>query len=598
MMTPLCDVFISYRRQGGAELAQLVYKDLKNRGYRVFMDVRELRSGHFDDELRRQVGGAKDFVLLLTPGSLDRCQEPGDWLLHEIALALQLRLNIVPIVKAPFQIPKADNLPVSIGELPRHNAVEYNHDKSDESLAVLVMRLCSRSNWWQANRKRLVGVCVAAGTLLAAIGAWSGFGRLERQAENIQGDTSAIKQTTSAIRDSTAIIQDDSHATRRESQQTRATVAEIDGKLDSLANTIREAVGVKNLGSEYASVSFHRDYQDRLAKESGKWSTLIEEYQQRVAASPSNAMYHYLLARAYENNKQPELARESALMGHKADATFMWNRRYLLYLSVPEKIDEDWLLREEVQHYALTPEDLRQFQSGAPEQVMTAWTRLKHRFKTAPVLFEDLDQRQFCWHLFRNLSRWAFNDGAPFRRLIGHEANSENGNFRARVLDVKTGMEAMRLIPLITEHVGVDEGQRVEFTKANMWGGSLKMPPVAVRLSITPLKPGFTASDTIERSFQLVAHANQPHPAVVKELLGGIAKVDPMRRQGLSNGEGDVKYLFDPDDFWVYLYSIPVAWRGDDEAFLIFEYSLKLGRLDKSVQDSLTISAPAVLPAR
>lgn len=158
MSTPISDIFISYRRDGGAELAQLVYKDLKKRGYRVFMDVRELRSGHFDDELRRQVGAAKDFLLLLTPNSLDRCSDPGDWVRSEIALALQMKLNIVPLVKPPFRIPNAEDLPPELAELPRHNAVEYNHDKSDESLAIAASRLRSKSSWLRANRGRLLAL--------------------------------------------------------------------------------------------------------------------------------------------------------------------------------------------------------------------------------------------------------------------------------------------------------------------------------------------------------------------------------------------------------------------------------------------------------
>lgn len=32
------DIFISYRRDGGFDLAQVIYEKLSKRGYRVFMD--------------------------------------------------------------------------------------------------------------------------------------------------------------------------------------------------------------------------------------------------------------------------------------------------------------------------------------------------------------------------------------------------------------------------------------------------------------------------------------------------------------------------------------------------------------------------------
>jgi hypothetical protein len=70
-------VFISYRRDGGAELARLVSEILPRRGYRVFMDVESLRSGPFNTALLSEIESASEVVVILTPGSLDRCRNAG-----------------------------------------------------------------------------------------------------------------------------------------------------------------------------------------------------------------------------------------------------------------------------------------------------------------------------------------------------------------------------------------------------------------------------------------------------------------------------------------------------------------------------------------
>ena len=55
------DVFISYRRDGGAETAKHLRDVLTERGYRVFFDTDSLRSGDFNRKLFDVIDGCKDF---------------------------------------------------------------------------------------------------------------------------------------------------------------------------------------------------------------------------------------------------------------------------------------------------------------------------------------------------------------------------------------------------------------------------------------------------------------------------------------------------------------------------------------------------------
>ena len=46
---------------------------LQLRGFSVFLDIEKLKAGKFDDNLLNSVRNAKNFIIVLTPCTLDRC---------------------------------------------------------------------------------------------------------------------------------------------------------------------------------------------------------------------------------------------------------------------------------------------------------------------------------------------------------------------------------------------------------------------------------------------------------------------------------------------------------------------------------------------
>ena len=121
------DAFISYRREGGAETARLIRSELQKRGFNAFLDVDDLGASHFDERLLGEIDKADNFILILSPGSLQRCQETGDWLGREIAHAIEKEKNIVPVLKDGFDFQPLESLPPHIADLPRYNCVIYSH---------------------------------------------------------------------------------------------------------------------------------------------------------------------------------------------------------------------------------------------------------------------------------------------------------------------------------------------------------------------------------------------------------------------------------------------------------------------------------------
>ena len=133
-------VFISYRRDGGAEVARLIRMALERESYKVFLDVDDLNSACFGERLLSEIESAKHFILILTKNCLDRCLEDSDdWLLTELSHALSTNRNIVPLVMDGFAFPDKTAMPKKIADLPRFNSVIYSH----EYFTAMIQKLIS-----------------------------------------------------------------------------------------------------------------------------------------------------------------------------------------------------------------------------------------------------------------------------------------------------------------------------------------------------------------------------------------------------------------------------------------------------------------------
>ncbi|XP_047512131.1 NAD(+) hydrolase sarm1 isoform X4 [Pieris napi] len=142
------DVFVSYRRSNGSQLASLLKVHLQVRGFTVFIDVERLEAGKFDNNLLQSIKQAKHFLLVLTPNALDRCKhdnEQKDWVHREIVAALQSQCNIVPIIDN-FEWPEPEELPEDMRAVCHFNGVRWIHDYQDACVEKLESFLRGKSN--------------------------------------------------------------------------------------------------------------------------------------------------------------------------------------------------------------------------------------------------------------------------------------------------------------------------------------------------------------------------------------------------------------------------------------------------------------------
>ena len=127
------DVFVSYRRSNGSQLASLLKVLLQMRGFSTFIDIERLEAGKFDCNLISSIKQAKNFILVLTPNALDRCindTDCKDWVHREIVEALKNNCNIIPVVEN-FDWPDPESLPEDMRPVMRFNGIRWIHEYQD-----------------------------------------------------------------------------------------------------------------------------------------------------------------------------------------------------------------------------------------------------------------------------------------------------------------------------------------------------------------------------------------------------------------------------------------------------------------------------------
>ena len=125
------DAFVSYRRENGSHAARVIRMMVeKLSDKKLFLDVDELGQGRFDERLLAIIESTPSLILILSPGSLERCANEGDWLAREVTHALERGKTIIPVMVDGFAFPDSKtlaSLPPAIAGLSNYQAVSYEH---------------------------------------------------------------------------------------------------------------------------------------------------------------------------------------------------------------------------------------------------------------------------------------------------------------------------------------------------------------------------------------------------------------------------------------------------------------------------------------
>jgi hypothetical protein len=211
----MSQIFISYRREGGAGFSGRLADDLGRRfgPNEVFRDVEDIASG--EDFVARLDKALRDCrVLLVVIGrtwltaSADgqrRLDNPNDFVRLEISHALAAGVRVIPVLVEGARIPAERDLPEPLKPLARRQAHELSESRWDydvERLASVVEQELAAKGAPASKtprRRWLVALALAgAAGLVAAAATWYGQTRLPDLSGNWRlqdGSTWIIEQT-------------------------------------------------------------------------------------------------------------------------------------------------------------------------------------------------------------------------------------------------------------------------------------------------------------------------------------------------------------------------------------------------------------------
>ncbi|MGW7336223.1 toll/interleukin-1 receptor domain-containing protein [Streptomyces sp. NPDC054808] len=146
-------VFINYRRSPRATPAVHRLRERLGRHFgdaQVFLDTSSMLPGsRYPDDLRRRVHEC-DVLLVTIPEGWLEAQDPsgrrcldraGDWVRHEIELALAAGKTVIPLLLEAAEPPSPELLPASIRDLSLRHAHRLTADGWDEAVEELVATL-------------------------------------------------------------------------------------------------------------------------------------------------------------------------------------------------------------------------------------------------------------------------------------------------------------------------------------------------------------------------------------------------------------------------------------------------------------------------
>lgn len=156
------DIFISYRRIGGAQYARILQLMLQQRGYKVFLDYDELTDGVFSDHIKAAIKETPIFLLVLSNKSMHRCVNEDDWVRQEIMLAIEQKKHIVPVNPDKEFDGFPEGMPISLKEAV--GSINIRTSVSDKrwglqlicSLKIVLFQTLEKEKWRHIRTRILI----------------------------------------------------------------------------------------------------------------------------------------------------------------------------------------------------------------------------------------------------------------------------------------------------------------------------------------------------------------------------------------------------------------------------------------------------------
>ena len=141
------DIFISYRRKDGKEIALTFNTMLKSKGYRCFLDYESLGTGEFPEKIKEAIEDAPFFMMVMTPKYFKKVNKKSSWVRKEIDLALENKKLIVPI-----------NYDDKVSRVPRYVKKNFRDKISPHNFATVYGNDTFNATFEEMLKKRIQNV--------------------------------------------------------------------------------------------------------------------------------------------------------------------------------------------------------------------------------------------------------------------------------------------------------------------------------------------------------------------------------------------------------------------------------------------------------
>jgi hypothetical protein len=151
-------IFINYRRDDTGGVAGRLEDSLNSYfgSDRVFRDVDGIAAGaNFEDVIQRSAHNADAMIVLIGRNwatvadakGMARLHNPEDWVAREIAVALESKIPIYPVLVESAVMPRPEELPEPLRPLVFHNAISLSDQRWQTDVTRLGQGGCHRYAW-------------------------------------------------------------------------------------------------------------------------------------------------------------------------------------------------------------------------------------------------------------------------------------------------------------------------------------------------------------------------------------------------------------------------------------------------------------------
>jgi len=130
-------IFISYRRNISFWFATHLAHSLTQDDFDVFIDYEKLKPGPYPKQLEDNIINADALILVLGQNSLDNCIHENDWVRREVEIAINLGIDIIPVLDSNFDWKNIELLPDSIKRIYYYQSIYFTSDNVDNSIEKL-----------------------------------------------------------------------------------------------------------------------------------------------------------------------------------------------------------------------------------------------------------------------------------------------------------------------------------------------------------------------------------------------------------------------------------------------------------------------------